>query len=445
MTPVSIRNKRARIKAAKKGRPQPSRNGELGHGRIWPREIVELPVDTIKPAQGGNLLDAALDYHHHHGMSIIPIIGKVPPYRLKWGKYRDHPAEDAELRRLMSRPGITGIAVILGSASHGLACRDYDNHHAYDGWASANPDLATTLPTVQTSRGYHVYHRAKQERFVNLPDGEYRGDYGHYVVLPPSRHPDGPLYRWTISLSDDIPVVDPVSAGLIPNILSQTQTHTALTTKNFVSDFVGQTQAYSLHVSDTPQPHEETALTENVSKHVSEHMSDAIAATLPTGPGQRDRRLFDLARRLKAIMPSASPSELEPIVRQWHTSALPVIRTKDWIESWLDFGTAWAAVKRPAGASMAEIVEAANKQTPKDADAVAKLTALCRTLQEHHGSGKAWPLSCRRAGQETGVSHDTAARILKLLCREGTIELVTPSGPKESRRAAEYRYLGGDR
>jgi len=29
----------------------------------------------------------------------------------------------------------------------------------------------------------------------------------------------------------------------------------------------------------------------------------AIEATLPSGPGERNRKLFDLARRLKAVMP----------------------------------------------------------------------------------------------------------------------------------------------
>jgi hypothetical protein len=382
--------------------------------------------------QNGNLLAAALDYHHHHGMSIIPTIDKRAA--VAWRRYQNHPADEPELRRLMSRPGITGIAVVLGTVSHGLACRDYDAPDAYDRWAGAHPDLASTLPTSATSRGFHVYHRTEQERYVKQPDGEYIGDSKHYVLLPPSRRRDDLLYRWIIPLANDIPVVDPVSAGLLPLTHSE---HTQSDTTDTQSD-----------TTETTQIKAQTRLTEyyrpsnpSYPLHMSDMLAGANEATLPTGPGQRNRRLFDLARRLKAIMPGASPSELEPIVRQWHTAALPVIRTKDWIESWVDFQTAWAAVKRPFGATMAEIVEAAKTQTPAGADAIAKLTALCRTLQEHHGPGRAWPLSCRTAARIIGVGHDTAARILKLLCREGTIELVTPAGPRECRRAGEYLYL----
>jgi hypothetical protein len=73
-----------------------------------------------------------------------------------------------------------------------------------------HPDLAQTLPTVATSRGRHVYFRAGPAdlffldlRDLNPPeDGEYRGDSGHYCLLPPSRHPDGPTYKWLLPPPD---------------------------------------------------------------------------------------------------------------------------------------------------------------------------------------------------------------------------------------------------
>ena len=41
------------------------------------------------------------------------------------------------------------------------------------------------------------------------------------------------------------------------------------------------------------------------------------------------------------------------------------------------------------------------------------------------------------------MSHDKAAKILKLLIFEEVIELVTLAGSKSSKQAAEYRFLGG--
>jgi hypothetical protein len=172
-----------------------------------------------------------------------------------------------------------------------------------------------------------------------------------------------------------------------------------------------------------------------------------ISKTLPTGPGQRHRKLFDLARALKAVVPSASRDQLRIIVERWYREALPFIRTKDFTTTWAEFTIAWAAVRVPIGAVMGEVIAAAEARPiptvglDYDLPAMQRLVALCAQLQAHHGPGKAGPLSCRMAGNVVGVGHDTAARWLKLLVADGVLELVTPGGSKASKRAAEYRYL----
>jgi hypothetical protein len=351
------------------------------------------------------LLVAALEYAAR-GWSIISVKGKVAA--CLWKPFQSRPADEPTLRRMFGRKGISGLAVILGSASGGLACRDFDDDAAYRRWATEHPDLASTLPTVKTARGFHVYFAGPDE-FHDLGDGEYRGDAKHYCLLPPSLHPDGPSYTWLVPLPDgELPALDPVQAGLLTLPLptqADTQAH----------------PPHSLHVS-------------------AFGTEDAISATLPTGPGQRNRRIFALARRLKAIMPTATTDELEPIVRQWHVSALPIIRTKDWLESWIDFRTAWARVRKPVGETMTEIVAIAKARVPVGADIITKLVAVCQSLQEHHGPGQPWPLSCRMAAGLIGVGHSKAARLLKMLVIEGTIELVAPGGVKGSKIAAEYRF-----
>jgi hypothetical protein len=167
----------------------------------------------------------------------------------------------------------------------------------------------------------------------------------------------------------------------------------------------------------------------------------AIRETLPPGPGRRNRCLFNLARQIKAIMPDAAANNLRSIVQEWYRRALPYIRTKDFSVSWADFVTAWQAVKVPKGATWTGIVEAARtKPLPREYDGpAASLVNLCIALQEHHGPGQAWPLSCRKAGGAIRVSHQTAAKLLKMLRFDSVLELVTEAGPKGSRRAAEYR------
>jgi len=138
-------------------------------------------------AQGiRTMIDAALDYRRR-GWSVIPVKEKkaIGP----WKQYQTTPPDEPTLRSLFSKAA-DGIAVLLGSASGGLCCRDYDDLGGYQRWEASYPQLADTLPTVETHRGRHLYFRGP-EQFIKLGDGEYRGTSGQYVVLPPSHHPKG--------------------------------------------------------------------------------------------------------------------------------------------------------------------------------------------------------------------------------------------------------------
>src|SRR5262245_27514443 len=121
---------------------------------------------TIIAARNGQdtLLSEAMRYHRR-GLCIIPVRKKKAA--VPWERYETQRPSAAELEDMMSLPGITGAAVITGAVSAGLAIRDYDNGgRSYRRWAKRHPDLANTLPTVKTYRGYHVYHRAGSPLFV---------------------------------------------------------------------------------------------------------------------------------------------------------------------------------------------------------------------------------------------------------------------------------------
>jgi hypothetical protein len=140
----------------------------------------------------GNMV-AAAERYIEHGFSLIPVSGKEPHYKVlervsgspKWGRYRDTPADLAEVGRWLACDPDAGLAVLTGSAS-GIVVADFDTLEC--------PDIET--PTVRSARGAHLYLSMDDRRkTARRPWGDLKGD-GGYVVAPPSRHPSGRQYRW---------------------------------------------------------------------------------------------------------------------------------------------------------------------------------------------------------------------------------------------------------
>ena len=156
------------------------------------------------------------------GWSVFPVRQKRPAVR--WGPHQRRRPSDRELERMLRLEGVDGIAVVTGPVSGGLVNRDYDDPDAYHRWARDHRDLARIAPTVRTRRGFRVCARTERPVYRKFRDGsgEVIGDSGHYVVMPPSRHPKGGDYEWVNGppLWDrpNSPLLDPFKAGFLTEL-----------------------------------------------------------------------------------------------------------------------------------------------------------------------------------------------------------------------------------
>lgn len=415
----------------------------------------------MRTAQNGQALMAhALEYAKR-GWTVIPVKDKKPA--CKWQGFQHRRPTNAELRELFRRPGVTGLAVVLGPVSGGIACRDYDDLTAYEAWAATHPALAMRLPTVRTARGRHVYFRGP-EGFKKFPDGEYRATSGQYCLLPPSQHPDGARYEWVIQLPDGkLPMVDPVKHGLVSmrrNHQKRDQQEVGSPVKTSQRDEHARTK---LEVTQRTQTTQEiaggtggavsSALSVLPPIEVAGEVETAINTTLPKGPGQRHRQVFELCRHLRAIpmLQAIDPQALRPVVKDWHRRALPAIGTKPFSETWADFLNAWPRVKYAIGDGPVDRAyrRAMKKKPPRRAlelyepdDPIVSLAALCRELQGRKEDGEFFALDCRTAGRLLELSHKSAWKLLMLLVKDGFL-IAGEKGSQAKRRASEFMWVDG--
>jgi hypothetical protein len=378
------------------------------------------------------LLDSARDYLER-GLSVLPARSVDPrnPTRekvplIEWKPYQKRLPKISELKAWFTDGcKADGIAIVGGAVSGNLVVRDFDVPGAYEEWAKQYEDIAEILPTVKAFRGYHVYSRVRRAELLKsykCPDGEYRAE-GLYVLAPPSMHPEGIPYEWFIPLPDGpIPVIDTVEAGL------------------------AHPKRYTEGAEDTEDSsHLEGPLCPSAPFCVT----SAMAACIPTGPGQRNNCLFKLARMLKSTpeYACASAAELKPVFGDWHRRATPFIRTKPYETSWGEFLHAWKNVRFPYGESAVgkALARARGSEVPPEAihfeqAELILLVQLCRELQRAQGD-QTFFLDCRLAGASVGTTHQTAWRWLRMLVDEGTLELVR-RGSRRKKLANEYRYRG---
>ena len=383
------------------------------------------------------------------GLVCIPLDGNKKPIG-RWKAFQTRKPTDAQLGRLFAyNPRVRGVGVLLGRGSsyrgRGLVVRDFDTYDGYLAWAHANPEVAATCPTVRTRRGAHVYfwnpgpdvfldHRA------GLPfgAGDIRGDRRHYAVLPPSAHPHGGTYRWMRNEPkgpDNIPVFTLTAAGVVaqtPRLPAARTTPSA--------------RLYAPSRRTTKRP-------ATAAGQLAPAIREVVLRSLPTGPGERHRRLFDLAQRLKDIAPGATASFWAGAFSEWWRLAALVVRSQDRGASWREFVDALDRVRVPTSFTAPRLAIFPYKDADKGpenpntscvhSERDRLILAACSRLAALSRDGVFF-LSYRLAGEACGLrSHVQAGKRLRGLVAAGCLIVVGKrEQPSASRRRATRYRLG---
>ncbi len=398
------------------------------------------------------MFDYAVTLRDQQGWSVIPIPHAAKRARVKWSRFQQVRADDATLRRWFKNGG-TNIAVITGELSR-LVVRDFDEIDAYHHWAEQHPALAAICPTATTARGAHVYCRMDpMPRVLHIHAGELRGE-GGYCLLPPSVHPSGAVYKWMIPLGSlpslsftDFDLTPPklkLTEGLKSDFTEADREHTDSTQKRTDSTRIVHQQNTECHGNER----EVAAPLSATSESAGLAMRSAVLASIPVTEGQREKRLWQLARRLLSVYGrGANYQTLRPAFDLWWSHSKEVVSTKSPEDSLAALLRAYARATTPLddvlGRCVATAKDSSAPEWSKEFSTKCQLLAsLCRELQRFHGD-KEFPLGCRIAGTTVGVSHVQAASWLGLFVSMGALALVRP-GDKGGGLAARYRYVADD-
>jgi len=383
--------------------------------------------------KGNPVLKAALEYHRR-GWCIIPIPYGKKEARIRWSKYKQERPTEQQIDQCFSK-GKSNIAVVLGKVSGGLTCLDFDEMQGYERWKRFNPDLAAKLPTVQTSRGMHVYFRSKLEKIKKMEKLDIKAS--GYCMLPPSLHPDGiTIYCWLT-----------VPNGQLPELLPKDLGIGDFTEEPDDRDDIEATIDVSIASSSSASSVSSIIVFENLDVTVKNYVSTAIKRTLPDKKGYRNSSIFKYCRWLKghSEFTECQAKQLKPLVRLWHEKALRTIGTKPFDETWADFCYGWTRVKYPKGGGSLKIatqkaIDAQNTVVAEEIyekPEVKLLVRICFELQTLQKTEPFW-LSCGDAALILGISAPTAGKWFSMLEADGVIKKVAGHTAK---RAARYKFI----
>lgn len=146
------------------------------------------------------------------GWSILPVKpDEKRPYMTNWLQYMHTKATPNQVENWFNNLAGAGVGVVTGKISN-IIVLDVENY-----CKTPIEELLKRYPTQLIARsgsgGWHLYYQypnnvPKVSNRVGIFEGaDLRGD-GGFIVLPPTRHPNGGLYEW---VQKGIPGVFPLS------------------------------------------------------------------------------------------------------------------------------------------------------------------------------------------------------------------------------------------
>ena len=140
-------------------------------------------------------------YYYDYGWTIIPVKkGEKRPGLPEWKSFQNRRPTTSELRTWFQNPD-TGVGLITGAKS-GVIVIDEDSYKEKGVEVKLDSPLI-----VKTGRGGKHYYFKYTEGVTNAVNKDksidVRGE-GGFVVLPPTKHPNGNGYEWLTELPDNL-------------------------------------------------------------------------------------------------------------------------------------------------------------------------------------------------------------------------------------------------
>lgn len=156
-----------------------------------PTKFTAFPL-ALPDTEGCSLKEAALRWQEK-GYSIIPLDRQAKRPLIKWKEYQSRRPTREEVEQWWTWWPEANIALVTGALNE-IIVLDFDVREGFEGHPLSEKWLVET-PVVRTNRGMHVYLRCVSPVASHRYGQVDLKAEGAYVLVPPSIHPSGTVYR----------------------------------------------------------------------------------------------------------------------------------------------------------------------------------------------------------------------------------------------------------